>query len=289
MSMSGRIVIVSDLHLGRRRHAAKSAESLRSLWDGADRLIVNGDVAEVHHPQHWSDAARETLHLFDLCETDGVELTLISGNHDPFITDRRHLLLGDGEIFITHGDVMHPAVAPWSPAAGRIRRVHDRALNSLEPGAREELESRLMVSQHACYAEWSNLSRLEEEAAQSSLRGMLVRPWALAKVLIYWSQFPGLAAQFLSRHAPRARFAILGHTHHAGTWEVDGRWIINTGSFGFPGRPRGVIIEDHMLSVVPIEHRRRRYEFARSAIRRFDLPGCNASRLDESQSHSKTA
>jgi hypothetical protein len=118
---------------------------------------------------------------------------------------------------------------------------------------------------------------------------MLVRPWALAKVLIYWSQFPGVAARFLAQHAPEARFAILGHTHHAGTWEIDGRWIINTGSFGFPGRPRGVVIEEQLLSVIPIEHRRGRYELARSARRRFDLPVNTPGRLGESPPRSKTA
>jgi len=33
-------------------------------------------VAEIHHPEHWTVAARATLRLFDLCDSDEVELTL---------------------------------------------------------------------------------------------------------------------------------------------------------------------------------------------------------------------
>ena len=83
--MSKRIVILSDTHLGRPSCAAKSAASLRPLWNNATNLIINGDVAEVHHPDHWADAATQLLQLLDLCEKDGVALTLLSGNHDPFI------------------------------------------------------------------------------------------------------------------------------------------------------------------------------------------------------------
>ena len=156
--MPGRIVIISDLHLGRPRCAASSAAALRPLWDGASHLIVNGDAAEIHHPRHWPRAAREMLSLFDLCEADGVELTLLSGNHDPYITDLRHLHLADGLVFVTHGDVLHPAIAPWSPAAARMRQAHEAALAAMPPEARGELEARLSISQHASFTEWEELA-----------------------------------------------------------------------------------------------------------------------------------
>ena len=95
-----------------------SAVALRPLWAGASNLIINGDVAEVHHPEHWADAATQLLQLLDLCEKDGVALTLLSGNHDPFIGEVRHLHLANHQVFVTHGDALHPAIAPWSPALG---------------------------------------------------------------------------------------------------------------------------------------------------------------------------
>ena len=59
--MEGRTVILSDLHLGRAKAAARSAEALRPLWSGATRLVLNGDIAEVHDPRVWATAAREVL------------------------------------------------------------------------------------------------------------------------------------------------------------------------------------------------------------------------------------
>jgi len=270
--MAGRILVLSDLHLGRPHCAARSADALRPLWDDVDHLVINGDVAEVHHPNHWTTAARQTLRLFDLCETDGVELTLLSGNHDPFITDLRHLHLAGGVVFVTHGDVLHPAVSPWSPASARIRAVHEAALAALKPEERDTLQARLSATQHAAYAEWANLKQLTDEALHSTLFGMLIRPWALVKVIAYWRTFPRLAAHFVARHAPSARFIVLGHTHRSGVWFIDDRVIINTGSFGFPGTPRAVIVENRTLSVRRIHCHGGVYRLAPRPQHVFQLP-----------------
>jgi UDP-2,3-diacylglucosamine pyrophosphatase LpxH len=251
--MGERTVILSDLHLG--RPGAVAVESLRPLWADADHLLINGDVAEVHHPRHWSVAARQTLHLFDLCETDGAELTLLSGNHDPYLTERRHQHLRDGEIFVTHGDALHPAVAPWSPASARMRAAYDKAMTALSPEERDDLDARLSACQHAGFVEWTDAKLLEEEAGHSSIVGMLIRPWAVVKVLLYWRQFPALAATFMAKHAPKARIGVFGHTHHAGVWRLGERVVINTGSFSFPGRPHAVVIEDDTLAFVRIRRR----------------------------------
>jgi predicted phosphodiesterase len=262
-----RVLVLSDLHLGRPRCAALSARALRPLWDGIDHLVLNGDVAEVHHPRHWRRAAHEVLELFDLAETSGVALTLLSGNHDPYLSDLRHLRLAEGNVFVTHGDVLHPAVAPWSPAAARMRAAHEHARAALDPALRHTLESRLSVSQHAAFAEWEQL-RLE--AGRSTIPGMLRRPWALAAVLRYWRRAPQLAADFVAAHGPEARFVLIGHTHRPGYWRRNGRTIINTGSFGFPGRPWGVVI-DRELVVRAIRLRRGEYRFEPRPVATFAL------------------
>lgn len=266
--MDGRIVILSDLHFGRPRWLAPSADALRPLWQGADRLVINGDLAEVHHPRHAAAAARKTMRLFDLCETDGVALTVISGNHDPFISDLRHLHLADEAIFVTHGDVLHPAVAPWSPAAGRMRQAHEQAMASLEPEQREDLETRLAAAQRACAAEWV---MLKEQAGRSSIRALLLRPWSLAQVLWYWHVVPVLAAGFAAVHAPRARFVVIGHTHRPSIRRVGRRTVINTGSFCLPGPARMVVVEDDQLSVWSVRRRGDVYRAGRRPVRRFDL------------------
>src|SRR5262249_30595351 len=140
---------------------------------------------------------------------------------------------------------------PWSPRAGRMRRRHDAMLASMPPENRHTLEARLKASQHASHGDWDHLSA---EASRSTIRAMLVRPWAMLHVLWYWRRFPSLAATFVAEHASTARFAVLGHTHHAGIWRFPNVTIINTGSYGFPGKPWAVMIdENRVLSVSAVK------------------------------------
>jgi UDP-2,3-diacylglucosamine pyrophosphatase LpxH len=262
-------LIISDTHLGRPRWSARSAEALRPLWHGVQHLVLNGDLAEVHHPAHWTRAAREVMRLFDLCEEDGVALTLLSGNHDPFITDLRHLHLADGRVFVTHGDALHPAVAPWSPAAAQMREAHEAALAALPPAARGTLEARLGAAQLAAHAEWEALA---EQAKHSRMRGMLIRPWAIWRVLKYWRIWPRLARDFLESHAPEARYMVVGHTHRAGIWRFGERTIINTGSFGFPGRPWAVRVDEASIRVNPITWRGGSYQLEAASLLHEPFP-----------------
>lgn len=266
---TGRLLILSDTHFGRPRWGVRAVESLRPLWQGFDHLIINGDVAEVHHPIYATRAARAVVQLFDLCERDSVHLTLLSGNHDPYITDQRHLTLAGGSIFVTHGDVLHPAVAPWSPAAARMREVHDAALAAISQTTRDELEARLTASQLAAHAEWEELAR---EARRSRMRGMLIRPWALVRVLQYWRRMPRLAYDFVAEHSPESAYVIVGHTHHQGIWRINERTIINTGSYGFPGRPWGVAVEQGSISVLPIRRRHGAYGLGDAPLLQEALP-----------------
>lgn len=257
--MNGTVAIFSDTHLGRRRWGLPAADVLRPLWQGATHVVVNGDVAELHHPAYRARAAREVLRLQELCEADGVTLRLLSGNHDPYLSDVRHLHLAAGRVFVTHGDALHQAVAPWSPTAGILREAHEAALAAFSPETRGHLESVLRASQHAAAAEWQ---LLEEQASHSNLREMLLRPWTWAQVLWYWHQFPRLAESFAATHAPQASCFIFGHTHRRGIWRFGERVIVNTGSFNFPGRPYLVLVEDSGVGIVDVRWRRRarRYE-----------------------------
>jgi UDP-2,3-diacylglucosamine pyrophosphatase LpxH len=260
-------LIISDTHLG-RPDGARSADALRPLWLGCRRLIVNGDVAEVHHPRHWAAASRQVLRLQDLCEADGVALTLLSGNHDPFLSDIRHLHLAGGRVFVTHGDVFHPALEPWSPDAGRLRRAVEEALAMLDPAERTGLEARLAAAQHASHLRWLEM---RERAPRSALLGMLLRPWLIVPVLHHWRVFPRVAAAFAARHAPEATHVILGHTHRPGIHPIGGRVVINTGCFGFPPRPRAVSLEGDMLHVWRVRRRAGLYRRDATPLASYDL------------------
>lgn len=247
--MKERIVILSDTHMGRDEAVVRSPGALAPLWRGATSLVINGDVAEVHDPRYRAKAAQQVLALHDLCEKDGVNLTLLSGNHDPYISDTRHLTLADGAVFVTHGDALHPSIAPWCPTAAKVRHSYDHAMATLKPEERDTLASRLSVTQHAAHEHWDEFEKVIQ---RSAIQQLIRRPWMVLEVLWYWHTVPQLAKKFADEHAPQAQFFIFGHTHHQGVWQRGGLTIINTGSFGFPGKPRAVVIEDDRLRVYQV-------------------------------------
>jgi len=263
-----RTVIISDTHLANPSSAVRSPAMLRPLWQGANELIVNGDAAELHHPTHRERAIELTVELQSLCEHDGVRLTLIAGNHDPFISDVRYLLLADGRVFVTHGDVLHPAIAPWSENADHLRREMRWALSRMSPEERGRLEARLAAAQHASHMEWTTHVH---NPPRTSLVKLAMRPMTVAKLLHYWWRVPELADTFMREHAPQASFMVLGHTHRQGIWRRGDRVVVNTGSFGFPARPRAIVLEDDQLAVHAIVRQRQAYSLAPRPVAAFSL------------------
>lgn len=252
--MPPKTLIISDTHLG--KHGAATAQALRSLWQGFDALVINGDTAEVQVPWLRGAAVGELDQLEELTRQDGVRLILISGNHDAYLTDRRCLQRANGHILIMHGDALHPAVAPWTRSA---KTLQERTEREIAKAKHDDLASRLEVAQHVGHSEFLQeyvLSSLGESAA----RRILARPSEVPKVLHYWRNEPTYATRFLERYAPQARVLIVGHSHHRGVWQRAGRTIINTGAFMFPGRPQCVIHQGNTLSVHRITKRKNAFE-----------------------------
>lgn len=246
--MKRRTVILSDTHLSGNGQGAGRADALRPLWQGVDELIINGDLAELSDPKWRVDAARQVMRLQDLCEEDGVRLTLLSGNHDPLITDRRFLRLCHGEVFVTHGDMLHPAISPWTSYARQLRDLHQNALQQLELTDRAQLDQQAMAAAHASNLKWDHLSE-HAPPRRGPLYKRVDQARKVAKVLWFWQRLPKLAARFAQRYAPDARFFVFGHIHRAGIWSFGHQTIINTGAYHCPRNPHAVIIEDRTLAV----------------------------------------
>ena len=270
---TGRTVILSDTHLGKPRGGAGSAEALRPLWAGADRLVINGDVAEVHDASLRADAARQVLLIEQMCEADGVELTLISGNHDPLLTDLRHLELNNGEVYLTHGDVLHPAISPWARQRKRLRYLNTQAREALDPHEKGSTDGHLAAAQYASHFTWDEMARDPGHGVWGAFRHVFDESAQALRALWYWQTLPYAAARFAEQHAPEARFFIFGHIHRTGVWHLGGRVVINTGAFGFPFKPRAVVIEGGELTVRSIVRNPGRlgYRFGERAVARFNL------------------
>ena len=252
--MSDRTLVISDTHFAGGVFAP-SPEQLRPLWQGVDRLVVNGDVAEIHHAGQRSNAARQVLELQRVCERDDVELTLISGNHDAYVSDLRYMTLSGDRILITHGDALHPAIAPWSRSARRIESATAHALDRLDH-PELDLTERLEIFQHAARAEWE---RGGPPIGWRIVTDMLTRPRSFWELMRYWQTVPDLARRFARDYAPNATYLLVGHSHRSGIWRSEGLTIINTGHFGLLSRPLAVLVDDASLSVWRVSRRGKRY------------------------------
>ena len=255
-----RTLIISDLHLGRPGGAGRAA-AFETLLADFDRVIVNGDIAELHHAAYQADAELELAIFRDICLTRGIKLDLIAGNHDPFVSDVRALSLADGALYVTHGDAFHPAVAPWSPFAAQMRKAYDEALATMSDGLAEDA-ARFKASREASIAEWKVMG---QGAHVSTIGSMALHPGRVLTVLRYWSRYPSLAAEWAVRYAPQAGTVIVGHSHRAFYRAIGGRHVVNTGSYGFPGRPHAVVVEGTTVRMHALVTRGHYYALASDA------------------------
>lgn len=251
--MQRRTVILSDTHLAEDGQGAGSADALRPLWQGADELILNGDTAELSHPTQRASAARQVMRIQDLCEEDGVRLAFLSGNHDPLITDRRFMRLCSGEVFLTHGDMLHPAISPWTSYAKQLRLLHEDALAQLDLIDRAQLDQQALAAAHASNMKWDQLAE-HDYPKLGPIGCKLDKACKVAKVLWFWQRLPKMAAAFAARYAPESRFFIFGHIHRAGVWQFGHQTIINTGSYHCPRRPHAVVLQDQTLSMYRVNY-----------------------------------
>jgi len=252
-----RTLILSDLHLGRPR-GPFGARSFERLIAEFDRVVINGDVAELGHEKFRKAAKREVRRLRDICATRAIRLDFIAGNHDPNVSEIRSMTLADGAVYLTHGDAFHPAVAPWSPYSASMRRSFEEALGRM-PGHLAEDAARFAAAREAAVEEWQVMG---PRAHLSTVPSMLVRPHRMLAVLHYWWRVPQLAARWAECFAPEAGTIVVGHSHRAFVGSIGGRRIVDTGSFTFPGVPHGVVLEGGELRVHRILRDGPRYRLA---------------------------
>lgn len=256
------IRILSDLHFGDRGSRIRSLPSLAPLFEGAGSLVLNGDTIDTRPgpvPAVTTALRAEALEFF---ARSAPPTTILTGNHDPDLTDRHTLELAAGRIFVTHGDIIFDDLVPWGQDAPFVRQRLADELATLPAAARDQLEPRLAVYRRvaASIPQRHQSERNGLKYAMGYLADTVWPPNRVLRVLRAWRRAPRLTAELTRRHRPAARFAIIGHIHHPGFWRMpDGLVVLNTGAFCAP--LNACVIDVHPERVVLRRTVRRGDEF----------------------------
>ena len=263
LPMVASTIILSDLHLGRTTRAAISPESIAELCAPFDRVVLNGDIYEAHHPSLKERATASWHHLQERLHAAGCEIIPIAGNHDAKAFERRDLFLEDGLVWVTHGDVLDERIAPWSLSANKMAKVWNQAASQMPIHQRLSLQGQLEISRAAGFSEW-DLKPTDRvpSAGGTSLRKAMRDPSRLISVLRYWKECPDRMLRFARTTNVKSPILVLGHSHNAGRWRREDRTILNTGAFGFPGRPYAVVLNNTGVALLAVEREDDRYRLA---------------------------
>ena len=253
------IRIVSDVHYGERASLVRELGQLRPLLEGADLLVLNGDTLDT---RPGGDAARteglrrEVQGFFASC---GTPVAFVTGNHDPELDGRHSMEFEDGKVLVTHGDVLFEDIVPWSGEGTLIRRRVRDAVAALPADGSAGLEGLLgaFKSVEASIPQRHQAEKNPIRYAISLANDTVWPPHRALLMIQAWRQAPGRAAALASKHRPRARCIVLGHTHRPGFWGNLGQVsVVNTGSFSRPFGAYTAEITPGLVRVRRVESRR---------------------------------
>lgn len=274
--MSHRIRIVSDIHLGHRASVVESTDALSPLAEGVDHLIFNGDTLELKYGDLENtayDATAQKQRFDEVAAKWGCQITLITGNHDPAISDTHYLSLCGGEVFVTHGDGLFPEIAPWSSSVELLRKCGSGIDPDATGNSHEELHAYLQLHKRASI-EAHKLDDDYNPTLWGKLKIFLHQTWPPTtpfKILNCWRIMPDKAVSLATRFGHSPSFLIIGHTHNPGVWKRGKHTIINLGSlFQWPGA-QCVDIEGDQLLVRKLHKRHHSLRIGK-VFKRFAIP-----------------
>ena len=256
---SGPVVVLSDLHLGHGATRLTDPAMLTPVLDGSARVLFNGDTFEQLSLRYRTGALDRLGGLLDLCRRLGTHPTLVTGNHDPYASSCDHLDLCDGRVFVTHGDALHPGVAPWSHDARSLRIERDRLLaDEPQPQGLEE-ELHLIKRTASIASRYERLGRDGGSARRGMVMKFLTQPQRALKAFWFWSQTLKYAQALRNRHRPQASLMLFGHTHKANVWQTPQAVYVNTGSYQPMSQPLAVRLHGDRYDVCELKLKASQY------------------------------
>ena len=228
--------IFSDLHLGHKASRISDVEMLRPLFRGAGTVVFNGDTWE-ELVGRWKESSQAMLvDMRRILAEEGCEAVFLPGNHDPGWEGQGWLELAGGRIVITHGDALLRDGAPWKREMLAGRALVDALWRDF-PTAQTDATARHELARMIA----RGLPTCKNPKGRSLLARVIdaaFPPRRAIAMISTWIQQGRLAAEFCERYFPKAELIVNGHFHCAGVRRVDGRIVVNTGSFVVPGPAR---------------------------------------------------
>lgn len=258
------ILVLSDLHMAHPASYVSHPRQLAPLLENVRSVVFNGDTCELANLDRKA-RARELLHdVHDLCQQRGVRPYFLTGNHDPFISNLHHLDLFGGRVFITHGDALHPAIAPWSRESKAILAERHRLLaGRSEP---RTLAQVLLLSKQASLV----AALYDHGAKEQGLWGRLElvsrfarKPKRILITLMYWANVAHYSHALQQRFRPEAKLMLIGHTHRPGVWKNRDYMLVNTGSYQPLSHSLAVYLDDSQAVVRRVHLRKNEFRTGR--------------------------
>ncbi|MBV9733098.1 MAG: metallophosphoesterase family protein [Verrucomicrobia bacterium] len=268
-------IIISDLHLGHRASQIRDPEELVPILKEARSVIFNGDTVEMRTTVDRPVGRHMAAVIARLCHSIGCRPTFVNGNHDPAVSKIDHLDLMDGQILVTHGDILFLGVAPWSRQALAYRKIHLRALANLGPDALMNFEKRLLAAKRTSI-KLQLMERPVTEHSKAPKLSVLVQqfwpPHRPFMILRAWLQTPTLAARLCDLFRPNAKYVIVGHTHYPGFWKRGPVTVINTGSYVLHFGALAVLLEGESIEIRKVIKQKEGFALGKQVARFRETP-----------------
>ena len=261
MQLNYPILTISDTHIGHPATQVRDAEQLAPLFKDSATVVFNGDTAEMLCRRHRDVGQAQMEKVGAVSLEQNATPIFLNGNHDPVVSTANHLDLYNSAMLITHGDILFHDLAPWAREAEILGPAHTEILRSFSDEALADFEKRLFAVKEASISlEMHDL--LVPRSIFAKVLMVMRECWPPSRtlrILKFWGETPQRAAMLAQIFRPLAKFVLIGHTHRAGIWNVDGRTIINTGSFlPFSGK-LAVLMEETKVQVRKIVERRKEF------------------------------
>ncbi|HEY3320004.1 MAG TPA: metallophosphoesterase [Planctomycetota bacterium] len=247
-------LILSDLHFGISTSKVDALlERIRSLSRDYDQVILNGDTLDRYEAPACEPRAERLLQqVTDACRCGGADPILISGNHDPAISNTSHIYLESSQTLVFHGDCLTDCTHPTRKSDQDLRVMLQQHWQEI--GRRPENFLDLVAAYRKVQARFlrENPQIKEPRSTFGYIATILVPPRKPFDVFLYWWRVPGLAAALARTYPQPVRHVVIGHSHRAGRWNFGDLEVFNTGSFMPLSLPCVVSVEDAQVSFVPL-------------------------------------